>query len=121
MTRIGIFGAAGRMGHAITSIIGETPGCEPGPAIDKGDDPAVFTADNTDVLIDFSSPIGLEDHIAIARRLGVPIVVGTTGLDPQHHALIDTAAHDVAILQTGNTSLGVNLMIRCLPASIFST
>ena len=72
------------MGHAITGIIGETPGCEPGPAIDKGDDPAVFTAENTDVLIDFSSPIGLEDHIAIARRLGVPIVVGTTGLEPEH-------------------------------------
>ena len=45
MTTIGVFGAAGRMGHAIAHIIGETPGCEAGPAIDKGDDPAVFTAD----------------------------------------------------------------------------
>ena len=110
MTRIGIFGAAGRMGQAISAIIAATPGCEAGPAIDQGDDATVFTADNCDVLIDFSAPVGLAEHLAIARRIGAPVVIGTTGLEAEHHALIDETAQHLALLQTGNTSLGVNLL-----------
>src|SRR3546814_8010413 len=39
-----------------------------------------------------------------------PIVIGTTGLEAQHQALIDAAAAQVAVLQAANTSLGVNLI-----------
>jgi len=45
-----------------------------------------------------------------ARASGTPIVIGTTGLKPEHHALIDQAAADIAIMQTANTSLGVNVL-----------
>ena len=41
---------------------------------------------------------------------GTPIVVGTTGLEERHHWLVDQATERVAVLQTGNTSLGVNLL-----------
>jgi 4-hydroxy-tetrahydrodipicolinate reductase len=41
---------------------------------------------------------------------GVPIVIGTTGLEAAHHAAIDAAARSIAALQTGNTSLGVTLL-----------
>jgi hypothetical protein len=40
----------------------------------------------------------------------VPIVIGTTGLEERHHWLIDSAADHIAVLQTGNTSLGVTLL-----------
>jgi 4-hydroxy-tetrahydrodipicolinate reductase len=39
-----------------------------------------------------------------------PILVGTTGLEERHHWLCDHAAESVAVLQTGNTSLGVTLL-----------
>ena len=38
------------------------------------------------------------------------MLVGTTGLEQHHHALIDTAADTIPVLQTGNTSLGVTLL-----------
>jgi 4-hydroxy-tetrahydrodipicolinate reductase len=38
------------------------------------------------------------------------ILVGTTGLGAQHHALIDEAAAHIPVLQAANTSLGVTLL-----------
>lgn len=110
MTSIGIYGSLGRMGQAIAAVAPELNAKVAGGA-DAQDDPAAIAA-RADVLIDFSAPQALEAHLAAARAAGKPIVVGTTGLSPQHHALIDEAARDIAVLQTGNTSLGIGLLQR---------
>ncbi|MBB4837719.1 4-hydroxy-tetrahydrodipicolinate reductase [Sphingomonas kyeonggiensis] len=110
MTSIGIYGSLGRMGQAIAAVAPELNAKVAGGA-DAQDDPATIAA-RADVLIDFSAPQALEAHLAAARAAGKPIVVGTTGLSPQHHALIDEAAKDIAVLQTGNTSLGIGLLQR---------
>lgn len=120
MTSIGIFGAAGRMGQAIAqtaadsglSVSGGTDRTGAGellPGIAIGTDPAAL-ARVSDVLIDFSVPAALSAHLDAAMTAGRPLLIGTTGLEPSHHALIDTAAARIPILQTGNTSLGVNLL-----------
>lgn len=96
------------MGRAIAEAIAETDAQLAGGA-DQGDDVAVL-ASASDVLVDFSVPAGLAEHLAAARAAGVGIVIGTTGLTPAHHAAIDEAARDIPVLQTGNTSLGVNLL-----------
>lgn len=108
MTSIGIYGSLGRMGQA---IINAAPnyGVTIAGGADAGDDPTII-ANAANVLIDFSSPSALESHLAAARAAGTPIVIGTTGLSSKHHAMIDEAAQDIAVLQTGNTSLGVNLL-----------
>ncbi|MBW8752640.1 MAG: 4-hydroxy-tetrahydrodipicolinate reductase [Sphingomonadales bacterium] len=62
------------------------------------------------MLVDFSSPHALEANLDAAMAAGVPIVVGTTGLEERHHWLCDAAAEHIAVLQTGNTSLGVTLL-----------
>ena len=64
----------------------------------------------SDVLIDFSIPAALAGHLAAARAAGTPIVIGTTGLQPEHHAMIDEAAREIPVIQAANTSLGVNLL-----------
>ena len=110
MTKIGIVGANGRMGRAIAEIIGETPQVTLAGGVDRDDGDVAALAAVSDVLIDFSSPAALAATLAAARAAGVAIVIGTTGLDPHHHDLIDDAAADIAVLQTGNTSLGVNLL-----------
>jgi 4-hydroxy-tetrahydrodipicolinate reductase len=120
MTSIGIFGAAGRMGRAIAQAAAEAGiaisggtdrdgSGELAPGIAIGSDP-VALAQISDVLIDFSVPAALSAHLDACLAAGKPILIGTTGLESEHHALIDKAAQAIAVLQTGNTSLGVNLL-----------
>jgi len=110
MTSIGIYGSLGRMGIAIRDILA-VQGVRLAGGADAGDDPAEL-ARAADALVDFSTPVALAAHLAAARDAGTPIVIGTTGLSPADHAAIDEAARDIAVLQTGNTSLGVVLLTR---------
>jgi 4-hydroxy-tetrahydrodipicolinate reductase len=110
MTSIGIYGSLGRMGQAIAAIA-PALGAQLAGGADRADDPAALAGD-ADVLVDFSAPAALEAHLAAARAARTPIVIGTTGLGEQHHALIDAAAREIAVLQTGNTSLGIGLLAR---------
>lgn len=108
MARIGIIGSEGAMGHALAHVVASS-GHEMAGGIDRGGDPAGL-ADASDVLIDFSVPQALDANLHAAIGAGIPIVIGTTGLDTSHHDAIDNAARVVAVLQTGNTSLGVTLL-----------
>ena len=108
MTKIGIIGSNGRMGHALVSAI-EEAGLVHAGGIDKDGDIAALVA-ASDILVDFSSPHALESNLSACIAAGKPIVIGTTGLEERHHWLIDDAAQDIAVLQTGNTSLGVTML-----------
>lgn len=108
MARIGIIGSAGRMGQALADAIAAAGEVHAG-GVDKGDD-VLALARVSDVLVDFSAPAALEGNLDAAMEAGVPIVVGTTGLEERHHWLCDNAAEQIAVLQTGNTSLGVTLL-----------
>lgn len=108
MARIGIIGSAGRMGQALTDAIAAAGEVHAG-GVDKGDE-VLALARTCDVLVDFSAPAALEGNLDAAMKAGVPIVVGTTGLEERHHWLCDNAAERIAVLQTGNTSLGVTLL-----------
>lgn len=108
MARIGIIGSEGRMGRALVEAIAAVGEAHAG-GIDVGGDPLAL-AKLSDVLVDFSSPRALEANLDAAAAAGVPIVVGTTGLEERHHFLCDNAAQSIAVLQTGNTSLGVTLL-----------
>lgn len=120
MTNIGIYGASGRMGQAIAQAVSEAGLTLAGGADRAGvtgmigglpigsDEKALALA--SDVLVDFSSPAALKAHLDACLAAARPIVIGTTGLEAAHHALIDEAAKRIPILQTGNTSLGVNLL-----------
>jgi 4-hydroxy-tetrahydrodipicolinate reductase len=108
MARIGIIGSAGRMGQALAEAVGSAGEVLSG-GIDKGGDPAAL-AQTSDVLVDFSSPHALEANLDAAMAAGIPILIGTTGLEERHHWLCDQAAESIPVLQTGNTSLGVNML-----------
>ena len=108
MTAIGIYGSAGRMGRAIADLI-EGEGATLAGGCDSRDDPDAL-AKSADVLVDFSIAGALDVHLAAARAARTPIVIGTTGLSPAQHAAIDAAATEIAVLQTGNTSLGITLL-----------
>lgn len=107
MTSIGIIGSEGRMGVALAAAISEAGQTSRG--IDKGGD-IVQLASDADVIVDFSSPAAIEATLDACVAAKTPIVIGTTGIEERHHYLIDDAAQDIAVLQTGNTSLGVTLL-----------
>jgi len=108
MVNIAIIGCGGRMGRAIAQAIADSGNTLSG-GIDRDGDPAPLAA-ASDVLIDFSSPAALEANLDAAVAAGKPILVGTTGLEERHHFLLDDAALSIPVLQTGNTSLGVNML-----------
>lgn len=107
MTSIGIIGSEGRMGVALAAAISGAGHDSLG--IDKGGN-ILKLASDSDAIVDFSSPAALEATLDACVAARTPIVIGTTGLEERHHYLIDDAARDIAVLQTGNTSLGVTLL-----------
>lgn len=65
-----------------------------------------------DVLIDFTSPASTRHWLKVCRDRGIAMVIGTTGLQEKDYAAIEVAAADIAILQSPNMSLGVNLLMK---------
>lgn len=110
MAAIGIIGRDGRMGQAIAAAIEGSAHTLAG-GVDRGEDVAGL-ADRSDALIDFSAPQALEGNLHAAIGAGVPLLIGTTGLEDGHHRAIDEAARVVPVLQTGNTSLGVTMLAK---------
>ena len=108
MARIGIIGSEGRMGRALVAAI-EAAGPEVAGGVDKGGD-AAGLADRSEALVDFSAPGALESNLHAAIGAGIPILVGTTGLEEKHDGAINAAARAIPVLQTGNTSLGVTVL-----------
>ncbi|SMF61407.1 4-hydroxy-tetrahydrodipicolinate reductase [Allosphingosinicella indica] len=99
MTAIGLFGAGGRMGQAIRA-----------EANARGDVTIVAPDAGAVVLIDFTSPTIFDAQLAQALRASLPIVVGTTGLSSEQQTAIDEATAEIAVLESANMSLGVNLV-----------
>jgi 4-hydroxy-tetrahydrodipicolinate reductase len=97
--RISLFAPNGRMGKAIARVVVE----EPGFAIDQ---------DHGDVLVDFSAPDALQDSLDRALSAGIPIIVGTTGLDESANERIGAAAKQIAVLRAPNTSLGITVLAQ---------
>jgi 4-hydroxy-tetrahydrodipicolinate reductase len=95
--RISLFAPNGRMGRAIAAAAAEDPGFR----IDQ---------DNADVLVDFSVPAALQGSLDRAVSAGIPILIGTTGLDELADERIGTAAKNIGVLRAANTSLGIALL-----------
>jgi 4-hydroxy-tetrahydrodipicolinate reductase len=130
--RLVIMGAAGRMGRMLVKAIGETPGCALAGAIEPpgsaslaqdagllagcgpldvpitSDVPAAL--EGAHGVVDFTTPaatVRLAPAVAAARLVHV---VGTTGLSDADMAALRDASARTAIVQSGNMSLGVNLL-----------
>lgn len=132
--KIGVVGAAGRMGQMLLKEIIATDGAEiaggtevPGsPAVGRdlgdfigsdgaghiiGDDAAALFA-ASDVVIDFTVPVATVGHARLAAENDTALVIGTTGMSDDQQAIVDAAATRVAMVQAGNMSLGVNLLTQ---------
>ena len=104
----GVIGHKGRMGQALAEAIAEA-GHDMRVGVDAGGNPGPLAA-QCDVLVDFSAPDALSANLGAAKFAGIPIVIGTTGLEESHFVMLAEAAKAIPVLQSGNFSLGVTLM-----------
>lgn len=67
-----------------------------------------------DVLIDFTRPEGTIYYLDACVKLGVPMVIGTTGFSAQQKSQLGVAAQQIGIVFAPNMSVGVNLTFKLL-------
>ena len=132
---IAVAGALGRMGRVVSSLVREREDLELSALFDRPEaagqamdgEALVGAADalgRCDVIVDFSSG---QASAALARLAaehgGVALVIGSTGFSEKDEAAVAEASRRIAIVKSGNYSLGVNLLLglvrqaaRALPA-----
>ncbi|MBR2646831.1 MAG: 4-hydroxy-tetrahydrodipicolinate reductase [Clostridia bacterium] len=117
-TRIILCGACGKMGGNVLSLLADDENAVAVCGVDlypREIGIPVYTSfadiqEEADVIIDFSSPVGLTERLEYAKAHGLGIVLASTGFTADDVALINAYANDVAIFKTANLSLGINLM-----------
>lgn len=129
--RIGISGAAGRMGQRLIALATADTELEvvaafdaPGHAkigADAGETAGIgkiglaITAElerKVDVVIDFSSSKGTEAIVARCLELKAPLVFATTGTTPHQDALVRDAATHLPVLVSPSMSMTVNVAMK---------
>lgn len=115
--KVFIFGLSGRMGCALVSAAADR-GYEVTGGFDRVRHPSIPTFTDAaainvdyDVIIDFSLPATLDALIAAATAKGVPVVIATTGYTPDEQKKIEALSRKVPVLQSGNMSVGVNVLL----------
>ncbi|MBE0495379.1 MAG: 4-hydroxy-tetrahydrodipicolinate reductase [Campylobacterales bacterium] len=124
MLKIGIHGSTGRMGRMIIENLEED--LEANVAVLHAIEAFSFTppleamvtdnlatlCEHSDVIIDFTLPVGTEALLEAAIKSPRPLVIGTTGLSEHQQNLLKEAATQMPILYSTNMSLGVAVMNR---------
>ena len=120
MTRILMCGCNGKMGRVISQLVKEDVSAEIVAGIDiSGEQLDTYPVYKTitecnieaDVLIDFSSPVVLDELLRTGCERNLPLVMCTTGYSEEEVAKITEASKKVAILRSANMSLGINLLL----------
>jgi 4-hydroxy-tetrahydrodipicolinate reductase len=136
MTKIGIFGANGRMGRNLIQATVDDAQAEltaaavrtdsPFKGVDAGliagiqqqnviaSDDLESMAQNTQVWIDFTLPEALEANIDYCVEHKLNMVVGVTGLSQELESKLEAASEHIAIVFSANFSTGVNLLYKLL-------
>ncbi len=109
-------GATGRMGRAVRAAAGATPGLQLTALFDQGEGEGLVPRDEAlaaaDVVVDFTSSAASAELARLCAARGGPrLVIGSTGFTPKEGAEVETAAERIAIVKSGNFSLGVNVLL----------
>lgn len=132
-THVAVNGACGRMGRRLVALAAADPTLavvaavgppgNPGQGKDAGTlagveplgvpvTPSIPLSARVDAVIDFSTPAGTSAVLKACVDRKLPLVVATTGHEPEQVEEIKAAAHHTAVLYSPNTSLVVNLLFK---------
>ncbi len=109
--KIAILGAAGRMGKMLCQL---APGMklEVVSKVDVVEGYDKEWAQEVEGIVDFSYHTAVPDAVEKAANAGIAYVIGTTGLTRDEQLRVDAASKKIPIVQSGNYSLGVNLLLE---------
>ena len=118
MTRIILCGACGKMGGNVLSLLENDPEAtvvcgvdlyprEIGIPVYKS---FADVKEKADVIIDFSSAVGVAERLEYAKTHQLGIVLASTGFTSEDLQTVAEYEKSVAVFKTANLSLGVNLM-----------
>jgi 4-hydroxy-tetrahydrodipicolinate reductase len=95
------------IGNDATGFLGKASG------VNVQSDP-VLALQNAHVLIDFTRPEGTMEYLDVCSRLGVKMVIGTTGFSAEQKRQIQECSKKIAIVMAPNMSVGVNVTLKLL-------
>ena len=129
--RIAIVGAAGRMGQRLVALATADPQLEIACAVESAKHPqigedsgvvagikangvpiSVKIGQNVDVIIDFSSPQGMDALLDYCLEHHTPLVYATTGLSPEQRSRLHESARQIPLLWSPSMSMTVILGMR---------
>ena len=129
--KIGVNGAAGRMGQRVVALAVADKGLQVAAAYESASSPrlgqdagelagvgklnAALTSEITqavDVVIDFSTPEGCMAILDQCASRKIPLVVATTGLTPEQKQQVEAASKSTPILMAPSMSLAVNIAMK---------
>ena len=123
MIRVIMHGCNGKMGQVITNLIAADSEVELVAGVDAFDDghntyPVFRNIKDCDVeaecIIDFSAAVAVDALLDYCVEKQIPCVLCTTGLSQEQLEKVKAASEKVAILQSANMSLGINLLLKLL-------
>jgi 4-hydroxy-tetrahydrodipicolinate reductase len=129
VTRVGVSGAAGRMGRLVGEAVAAAPGLElvaaydPAGAVEMvagvavSTDPGALSA--AEVVVEFTHPGVVMENLALWRRLGLHAVTGTSGFDDARLGALreQWGSGPPNCLVVPNFSIGGVLMMRFAAAA----
>lgn len=136
MLRIGINGAAGRMGQRLVALVAEADGMQLVTALEQpghqdlgrdageiaGVGPLAVRLTEAmdvvpDVLVDFTSPDSSLARAAACSEAGVAMVIGTTGMTEEQIDHLRRVAGNVPCVVAPNMSVGVSVLAKLVRAA----
>ena len=122
MTRIILNGCMGKLGKAILAMAENSESCEIVSGVDvigSGNGltfPIYSNLDycdrDADVVVDCSVVEAIPSLLNFGAQRQIPLVICTTGLNQEMLAAVKKTSRKVAVLQSANMSLGINLLVN---------
>lgn len=114
MIRVGVLGAAGRMGATVCDAVEADPELELVAEVDVDDSIDNLQDAGTQVAVDFTQPNSVKDNIRWCLQAGIHVVVGTTGLKDDDFEEISTWAQESSanVFVAPNFAVGAVLMME---------
>jgi 4-hydroxy-tetrahydrodipicolinate reductase len=124
--KVGVLGAAGRMGQSVCSAVMQAESLELVAAVDLVSDESEemlegipitqeisdFFKAEVDVVVDFTIAEASKNNLPLLAEEGIDVVVGTSGLSDQDFSIIEKKFNESSCLIVPNFAIGAVLMMH---------
>jgi 4-hydroxy-tetrahydrodipicolinate reductase len=115
VTKVGVLGAAGRLGSVIAEAVEASPDLDLVARVGSRDTLDVLVEEGAEAVVDVTTPDAVMDNLRFCIEHGIHAVVGTTGFDADRLDRLREWLGDspsTGVLVAPNFSIGAILMMR---------